>query len=91
MGVAAVPPGEGHSVVCLAAAIKCFTVFSRSFSYWLSVRNFYINLLLGDSFTERAKAKGCSSYPLGGKGGGSTESQGQVWPEPRQSALAFKL
>lgn len=43
-------------------------MFSRSFSYWLSVRNFYINLLLGDSLTERAKAKGCSSYPLGEKG-----------------------
>lgn len=56
--VAVVPPGEGHSVVCLAAAIKCFNVLSRSFSYWLSVRNFYINLLLGDSLTERAKAKG---------------------------------
>lgn len=24
----AVPPGEGHSVVCLAAAIKCFNVLS---------------------------------------------------------------
>lgn len=31
---------------------------SRFFSYWLSVRNFYINLLL---VTTRAKAKGCSS------------------------------
>lgn len=30
---------------------------SRFFSYWLSVRNFYINLLL---VTTRAKAKGCS-------------------------------
>lgn len=52
-------------------------MFSRSFSYWLSVRNFYINLLLGDSLTERAKAKGCSSYPLGGKGAAALGRRGK--------------